>query len=89
VEAAAYYVISESLANVAKYAGASRVDVAVACQNGWAFVEVSDNGAGGADPGRGSGLLGLADRVEALAGNLDVESPPGGGTRVRARIPVG
>jgi PAS domain S-box-containing protein len=89
VEAAAYYVVSESLANVAKYAGASQVDVAVVCQNGWAFVEVADNGAGGADPGRGSGLLGLADRVEALAGNLDVESPVGEGTRVRARIPLG
>jgi signal transduction histidine kinase len=88
VEAAAYYVVSESLANVAKYAGASRVDVAIACQNGWALVEVVDNGSGGADPGRGSGLLGLADRVEALSGNLDVESPPGSGTRVRARIPV-
>jgi signal transduction histidine kinase len=89
VEAAAYYVVSESLANVAKYAGASQVDVAVVCQNGWAFVEVADDGAGGADPGRGSGLLGLADRVEALAGNLDVDSPPGSGTRVRARIPLG
>jgi len=88
VEAAAYYVVSESLANVAKYADASQVDVAVVCQNGWALVEVADNGAGGADPGRGSGLLGLADRVEALSGNLDVESPPGAGTRVRARIPV-
>jgi PAS domain S-box-containing protein len=89
VEAAAYYVVSESLANVAKYAGASRVDVAVAARDGWAFVEVADNGAGGADPARGSGLLGLADRVEALSGNLDVESPEGAGTRVRARIPLG
>jgi PAS domain S-box-containing protein len=88
VEAAAYYVVSESLANVAKYAGASRVDVAVVCRDGWAFVEVVDDGAGGADPTRGSGLLGLADRVEALAGNLDVESPQGAGTRVRARIPL-
>jgi signal transduction histidine kinase len=89
VEAAAYYVVSESLANVAKYAGASRVDVAVVCRDGWAFVEVADNGGGGADPARGSGLLGLADRVEALSGNLDVESPEGAGTRVRARIPLG
>ena len=89
VEAAAYYVVSESLANVAKYAGASRVDVAVVCRDGWAFVEVADDGAGGADPARGSGLLGLADRVEALSGNLDVESPEGAGTRVRARIPLG
>jgi PAS domain S-box-containing protein len=89
VEAAAYYVVSESLANVVKYAGASRVDVAVACRDGWALVEVADDGAGGADPARGSGLLGLVDRVEALAGNLDVESPIGAGTRVRARIPLG
>ena len=89
VEAAAYYVVSESLANVSKYAGASQVDVAVVCRDGWAFVEVADNGAGGADPARGSGLLGLADRVEALSGNLDVESPAGAGTRVRARIPLG
>ncbi len=88
VEAAAYYVVSESLANVAKYAGASRVDVAVVCRDGWALVEVADDGAGGADPARGSGLLGLADRVEALSGNLDVESPEGAGTRVRARIPL-
>ena len=88
VEAAAYYVVSESLANVAKYAGASRVDVSVSYRDGWAFVEVADNGRGGADPARGSGLLGLADRVEALAGNLDVESPAGAGTRVRARIPL-
>jgi PAS domain S-box-containing protein len=88
VEAAAYYVVSESLANVAKYAGASRVAVSVACHDGWAFVDVADDGAGGADPARGSGLLGLADRVEALAGNLDVESPVGSGTRVRARIPL-
>jgi PAS domain S-box-containing protein len=89
VEAAAYYVVSESLANVAKYAFASKVDVAVACRDGWALVEVADDGAGGADPARGSGLLGLVDRVEALAGNLDVESPIGAGTRVRARIPLG
>jgi PAS domain S-box-containing protein len=88
VEAAAYYVVSESLANVAKYAGASRVRVAVVCRDGWALVEVADDGAGGADPARGSGLLGLADRVEALSGNLDVESPKGAGTRVRARIPL-
>jgi signal transduction histidine kinase len=63
--------------------------VAVVCRDGWAFVEVADNGGGGADPARGSGLLGLADRVEALSGNLDVESPEGAGTRVRARIPLG
>jgi PAS domain S-box-containing protein len=89
IEAAAYYVISESLANVAKYAQASAVDVNVVRRNGRAIVEVADDGVGGADSGRGSGLRGLADRVEALDGVLRVESPPGQGTRVRAEIPCG
>jgi PAS domain S-box-containing protein len=89
IEAAAYYVISESLANVAKYAEASAVEISVTRQNGRAIVEVKDDGVGGADSGRGSGLRGLADRVEALDGVLRVESPPGAGTRVRAEIPCG
>lgn len=89
VEAAAYYVISESLANVAKYAEASAVEVCVTRQNGRAVVEVSDDGIGGADPTRGSGLRGLADRLEALDGSLRVESVPGAGTRIRAEIPCG
>jgi PAS domain S-box-containing protein len=88
VEAAAYYVVSESLANIAKYAQASAVTVSIARANGYAVVEVEDDGIGGADPGRGSGIRGLADRVEALDGRLDLESPPGGGTRIRARIPL-
>jgi signal transduction histidine kinase len=88
VEAAAYYVVSESLTNVAKYAEASQVQVHLACRNGTAVVEVVDDGIGGADPTRGSGLRGLADRVEALAGRLTVESPSSGGTRVWAEIPV-
>ena len=88
VEAAAYYVIAESLTNVAKYAEASSATVRVTCENGHAVVEVADDGIGGADAGSGSGLRGLADRVEALAGTLDVESPAGGGTRVRAEIPL-
>ena len=87
VEAAAYYVISESLANVAKYAEASAVEVSVARRNGRAIVEVADDGRGGADPTRGSGLSGLADRVEALDGVLTVESTSGRGTRIRAEIP--
>jgi PAS domain S-box-containing protein len=87
VEAAAYYVISESLANVAKYAEASAVEVSVARLNGRAIVEVADDGRGGADPTRGSGLRGLADRVEALDGVLTVESTSGRGTRIRAEIP--
>ena len=88
VEAAAYYVVAEALANVAKYSEASGARVHVARDNGYAVVEVADDGVGGADPGRGSGLRGLADRVEALDGRLRVESPPGRGTRIRAEIPV-
>jgi PAS domain S-box-containing protein len=87
VEAAAYYVISEALTNVAKYAQASTVDVRVTRLNGRAVIEVADDGVGGADPLRGSGLRGLADRVEALDGRLQVVSAPGRGTVVRAEIP--
>ncbi|HXL43215.1 MAG TPA: PAS domain-containing protein [Gaiellaceae bacterium] len=87
VEAAAYYVISEALANVAKYAEASAVEIRVTRQNGRAVVEVADDGVGGADPTRGSGLSGLVDRVEALDGVLKVDSAPGAGTRIRAEIP--
>jgi PAS domain S-box-containing protein len=88
VEAAAYYVVAEALANVAKYADASGATVHVARDNGYAVVEVADDGVGGADPGRGSGLRGLADRIEALDGRLHVDSRPGEGTRIRAEIPV-
>jgi PAS domain S-box-containing protein len=88
VEAAAYYVVSESLANVAKYAQASAVEVKVERMNGVAVVQVADDGVGGADPLRGSGLRGLADRVASLNGRLRVESPSGSGTRVRAEIPL-
>ena len=88
VEAAAYYVIAESLANVSKYAEASEVTVRVSHDNGCARIEVADDGVGGADAAGGSGLRGLADRVAALEGTLTVESPPGGGTRVSAEIPL-
>jgi PAS domain S-box-containing protein len=88
VETAAYYVVSEALANVTKYAQASSVKVTVARSNGYALVEVVDDGIGGADPSRGSGLSGLADRVASLSGRLAVDSPPGAGTRVRAEIPL-
>ncbi|MGH3081245.1 MAG: GAF domain-containing protein [Gaiellaceae bacterium] len=87
VEAAAYYVVSEALANVAKYAGASCVTVKVAQENGYAVVQVVDDGVGGADPKRGSGLRGLIDRVEALDGTLSVHSRLGEGTRIRAEFP--
>jgi signal transduction histidine kinase len=89
VEAAAYYVVSEALANVAKYAGASRASVRVRATGGRLEVEVSDDGAGGADNSRGTGLRGLEDRVAALDGSFSIESPAGGGTRVRAEIPLG
>jgi signal transduction histidine kinase len=87
VEAASYYLVAEALTNVAKYASASSVSVSVDRRNGRALVEVADDGVGGADPARGSGLRGLADRLEALGGELEVESPRGGGTRLRAEIP--
>jgi signal transduction histidine kinase len=89
VEAAAYYLVAEAITNVAKHAHASHVAVSVRRDDGRVVVEVSDDGVGGADPVAGSGLHGLADRVEALHGRLRVESPPGGGTRVEARIPLG
>jgi signal transduction histidine kinase len=89
VEAAAFYVVSEALANVAKYAEASSVSVSVAQEDGYAVVEVADNGVGGADPTGGSGLRGLSDRVAALEGRLAIVSPPGAGTRIRAEIPCG
>jgi signal transduction histidine kinase len=86
---AAYYVVSESLANVGKHAQASSATVAVAREDGTLVVEVVDDGVGGADSERGSGLRGLADRVEALDGRLRVWTPRGGGTRVRAEMPCG
>jgi PAS domain S-box-containing protein len=88
VEAAAYYVVAEALTNVAKYADATAVVVRAERNDGRVVVEVADDGVGGADPARGSGLRGLADRVEALDGSLDVESAAGAGTKVRAVIPV-
>ena len=88
IEAAAYYVVSESLTNVAKYAAARRAQVDVAHRDGVLVVEVSDDGVGGADPGGGSGLRGLSDRVEALGGRLRVSSERGVGTTVRAELPL-
>jgi hypothetical protein len=87
VEAAIYFVSSEALANVAKHAQASQVGVRVQRRAGLVILEVQDDGVGGADPA-GSGLRGLADRVEALQGRLGVESPLGGGTRLLAEIPL-
>jgi signal transduction histidine kinase len=87
VEAAAYYVVAEAITNVAKYARASQATVSIRRSNGCATVTVSDDGVGGADPTGGSGLRGLAARVEALNGRLHVDSPPERGTRIEAEIP--
>jgi signal transduction histidine kinase len=87
VELAAYFVTSEALANVGKYARAGSASVRVSHDDGALVVEIADDGIGGADAGRGSGLRGLADRVEALDGRLRVVSPPGAGTVVRAELP--
>jgi signal transduction histidine kinase len=87
VEAAAYYVVAEAITNVGKYARASGATVSISRSNGAATVSVTDDGVGGADPARGSGLRGLAARVEALNGHLHVDSAPGRGTRIRAEIP--
>lgn len=88
VEATAYFVAAEALANVAKHAGAGEARVRIAIEDDTLVVEVHDDGRGGADPSRGSGLGGLADRVAALDGTLTVASPPGGGTRLRAVLPL-
>jgi PAS domain S-box-containing protein len=88
VEAAAYYVVAEALTNVVKYANASSASVRIAREDGVLAVSVGDDGVGGADPMSGSGLRGLADRVAALDGSLSVASPQGGGTAVRAEIPL-
>jgi signal transduction histidine kinase len=89
VEVAAYYVVCESLANVGKHAQATSATVDITQSDGHVTVEVVDNGIGGADTERGTGLRGLADRVEALDGRLRVWTPRGAGTRVRAEIPCG
>jgi signal transduction histidine kinase len=88
VETAAYFVVAEALTNVAKYAEATHARVEVRRENGCAVVDVLDDGIGGADAAGGSGLRGLGDRVGALDGTLVIESPPGAGTLVRARIPL-
>ena len=88
VEVAAYFVASEALANAAKHSEASRIDVALSRRDGLLLLTVRDDGVGGADLARGSGLVGLTDRVEALGGSIDVESRPGHGTQVVAELPV-
>jgi signal transduction histidine kinase len=88
VEVAAYYAVSEALANAAKHAHASAVQVELDVPDGTLRLAIRDDGIGGADPARGSGLTGLSDRVEAVGGTLDVTSPADGGTTLLIAIPV-
>jgi signal transduction histidine kinase len=88
VEVTAYYVVAEALTNVAKHAGASVVEVEVDAEDGLVRLGVRDDGVGGADPARGSGLVGLKDRVEATGGSLRVDSRAGQGTRLLVELPI-
>jgi signal transduction histidine kinase len=88
VEVTAYYVVSEALANTAKHAQASVAQVEVVARDGRLGVTVRDDGVGGANAGRGSGLLGLKDRVEAIGGTIALDSAPGDGTSLRAELPL-
>jgi signal transduction histidine kinase len=87
VEAAAYYIASEALTNVAKHAHANLVQLMAADDNGVLILEIRDDGVGGVDAGRGSGILGLTDRAEALGGTISIASPPHGGTTLSVRLP--
>jgi PAS domain S-box-containing protein len=88
IEVAVYYVASEALANAAKHGQASRMDISLATGNESLLLSIRDDGVGGADPGRGSGLVGLHDRVEALGGTIMIDSPPGGGTSLVVTLPL-
>jgi signal transduction histidine kinase len=88
VEVAAYYTVSEALTNTAKHAGATRVHVRVARREDGLQLTIADDGKGGADPANGSGLTGLADRVEAIGGTLRIDSPDGQGTTLSVRLPT-
>ena len=88
VEVAAYYFVAETLTNTTKHAEASRIDVTVELRDGHLWVCVRDDGVGGAAPTRGSGLVGLTDRIEAFGGTMTLESPSGGGTTLVAQLPL-
>ena len=88
IEIVAYYVASEALTNAMKHAQASGVEVSFATRHGGLLLSIRDDGVGGADPARGSGLVGLADRVEALGGSLHVDSKVGVGTHITADLPL-
>jgi PAS domain S-box-containing protein len=88
IEVAMYFVASEALANTTKHAQASRIDISLASRDGGLLLSIRDDGIGGADAGRGSGLVGLHDRVEALGGTIRIESPPGAGTLLVVALPL-
>jgi signal transduction histidine kinase len=88
VEVTAYYIVSEALTNAAKYSRASVVRVAVAAQDRLLRVSIRDDGQGGADPDRGSGLVGLKDRAEAMGGTMSFQSPRGAGTSLLVELPL-
>jgi signal transduction histidine kinase/ketosteroid isomerase-like protein len=88
IEIAAYYVASEALANAMKHAHASHIGVSLATRNGSVLLSIRDNGVGGANPARGSGLIGLTDRIEALGGTIHLDSPVGAGTHITADLPL-
>jgi signal transduction histidine kinase len=88
IEAAAYFVASEALTNATKHAQASLVAVSLAPRDGVLLLSIRDDGVGGANPGQGSGLVGLHDRVEALGGTIRIESPPGAGTLIEVALPL-
>jgi signal transduction histidine kinase len=88
VEVAAYFVASEALANATKHSDASRIDVGLTTERDRLMLSVCDDGSGGADPRRGSGLVGLRDRVEALGGTLEITSTPARGTSLAATLPI-
>jgi len=88
VEAAGYYIASEAITNVAKHARASVITMRVDGCDGALILSISDDGVGGADPSRGSGIIGLNDRVEALGGTISMLSPPGHGTALHVQLPA-
>ena len=88
IEVAAYFVVAEALTNAVRHAHATQADVTVMVEDDRLWVSITDDGIGGADAGAGTGLGGLADRLAALGGSLEVLSPPGGGTVVRADLPL-
>jgi signal transduction histidine kinase len=88
IEVAAYYVVSEALTNTTKHARAEYAQVAVEERDALLHLSIRDDGVGGADPAGGSGLIGLRDRVQALGGSIEVNSPPGGGTAILVELPL-